>query len=184
MKALATLAPAGGTAWTMSHRPIWGITGYDADQSTACTDADAWGCVNQTLQAALDAGLGGAFPAAVKLNLAGHMHRFQSLTFDDGRPPLVVVGTGGVALDGSPPLGAVDVAVGGVAADTLSTGATVTSDGKSLPAFGYLEITYKADGSWSGTLHSPPEKLTLAECGSQQQAGGSVCGLGSGVSAQ
>ena len=160
------------------------MTGFSSEESTGCTEAEKWGCINQTLQAALEDGLGGAFPASVRLNLAGHMHRFQSVTFGDGRPPVVVVGTGGVALDGSPPLGEVDVAVGGEAADSLSTGAQVDSGGKSLPAFGYLEIAYGADGTWSGTIHSPPEGLTLAECGTQQQSGGSVCELGTGVSAK
>ena len=168
----------------MTHRPIWGVTGYDAEESSGCTSADRWGCINQSLQAALDAGLGGAFPASVKLNLAGHMHRFQSVTFDDGRPPVVVVGTGGVALDPSQPLGTVDVSVDGEDADSLSTGAEVTAGGKEKPAFGYLAITYGEDGTWSGTIQSPPESLTMADCGTELQAAGSVCKLGSGVAAK
>ncbi|MEM7357159.1 MAG: hypothetical protein AAF657_40465, partial [Acidobacteriota bacterium] len=59
-----------------------------------------------------------------------------------------------------------------------------TSSGSKLPAFGYLDITYSPDGTWSGTIHSPPEELTLADCGSKQQAAGSICQLGSGVEAQ
>ncbi|MCP3960147.1 MAG: hypothetical protein GY719_20065 [bacterium] len=184
MSALGELAPSGGHAWMMTHRPIWGVTSFSSKESTGCTDHDKWGCINQTLQAALQDGLDGAFPTSVRLNLAGHMHRFQSVTFDDGRPPVVVVGTGGVALDPSQPLGKLDVPVGGEAADSLTTGAQVESGGKALPAFGYLEIAYAKDGTWKGSIHSPPEGLTLAECGTKQQAGGSVCKLGSGVSAE
>ncbi|MEM7353452.1 MAG: metallophosphoesterase, partial [Acidobacteriota bacterium] len=165
---LGAMAAGSETAWVMTHRPIWGVTGYSSTESTGCTSANQWGCINQTLQAGLKEGLDGAFPPAVKLFLAGHMHRFQSVTFDDGRPPVVVVGTGGVALDPSPPLGTVSVAVDGAKARTLTTGADVTSSGSKLPAFGYLDITYSPDGTWSGTIHSPPEELTLADCGSKQ----------------
>lgn len=185
MKALGELAPASGTAWMISHRPIWGLTSYSSTQSTACTSMRRWGCINQTLQAALRDGLGGSFPSTVELLLAGHMHRFQSVTFPGTeRPPMVVVGTGGVALDPSPPIGAVNVAIDGDAARSLTTGATVTSDGTTLPAFGYLDLTLQADGTWSGTIQSPPEGLTMAECGSKQQDAGSVCQLASGVVVQ
>ncbi len=182
MKMMGALAPAEGTAWVMTHRPIWGVTDFSSTESTGCTSADRWGCINQTLQAALRDGLGGSFPASVELFLAGHMHRFQSVTFPaTDRPPVVVVGSGGVALDPSPPTGTVSVEVDGDAANSLSTGADVTADGKELPAFGYLDIALDDDGTWSGTIHSPPEGLTMAECGSKQQAAGSVCQLASGV---
>lgn len=181
---LGRLAEGAETAWMISHRPIWGVTSFSSTESTGCTSADQWGCINQTLQAALKDGLSGAFPDSVKLLLSGHMHRFQSVTFTDGRPPMVVVGTGGVALDASPPLGTVDVTVDGASADTLTTGAYVSNNGKLQPAFGYLDVTYQADGTWSGVLHSPPEGFTLANCGSELEAKGSVCVLGSGVKAE
>ena len=185
MKALGELSPAAGTAWVMTHRPIWGVTGFSSTESTSCTSAKRWGCVNQTLQAALRDGLGGSFPPAVQLFLAGHMHRFQSVTFPGtDRPPVVVVGSGGVALDPNPPIGTVRVKIDGDAANGLSTGAEVTADGKELPAFGYLDITRDVDDTWSGTVRSPPEGLTLAECGSKQQAAGSVCRLAPGVVAK
>lgn len=182
---LGKLASGDEPAWVMTHRPIWGVTGFSSTESTGCTSADQWGCINQTLQAALKDGLGGSFPASVKLFLAGHMHRFQSVTFSGSdRPPVVVVGTGGVALDAYPPLGTVDLQVDGQEADSLTTGAQVASSGKALPAFGYLDITYQDNGTWSGVLQSPPEGLTLANCGTAQQAEGSVCQLASGVKAK
>lgn len=185
LAALSAMTSGDEVAWMMTHRPIWAVTGFSSTESTGCTSADRWGCINQTLQAALRDGLGGAFPAAVKLLLAGHMHRFQSVTFAGaGRPPVVVVGTGGVALDPSPPLGTVEVSIDGSAAVSLSTGADVAANGEQLPAFGYLDITYSPDGSWSGIVHSPPAGLTLATCGSEQQAAGAVCQLGPGVEAR
>ena len=31
------LVPAAGTAWWVSHRPLWGVTGFDSGESTACS---------------------------------------------------------------------------------------------------------------------------------------------------
>ncbi len=180
---LAELAAAEGTAWLLSHRPFWSIAEYHPNKSTGCTPENRWACMNQTLQAALDRAPGGSLPASVELLLAGHVHRFQSVTFPQiDRPPVVVVGNGGVALDDSPPHGQVEVSVDGDPAHTLTTGAEVTLAGKSVPAFGYLDVSYSADG-WSGeiqTLAGTP----IAVCGSEQQARGSVCELAPGVEVQ
>ncbi|RMH19132.1 MAG: hypothetical protein D6696_11395 [Acidobacteria bacterium] len=194
LQALATLAPRTGVAWLISHRPLWGVTEYSATESTACSrngeasSTTTWGCINRMLQTALDRVPGGALPPSVELLLAGHMHRFQSLTFPGGsRPPLVVVGSSGVELDGSPPLGVISPspAVGGLTAQVLSTGDEVYAGGAAggRAAFGYLEITYRGNGGWSGVLHNPPEKLTIATCGSALAAAGAVCRLAPGIRA-
>ncbi len=172
---------AGGNTWLMSHRPLWGVTGYETDKSTGCTSADALGCVSQTLQAALKNGLGGVFPAAVKLLLAGHMHRFQSLTFSDGRPPLVVVGTSGVSLDTYPPVGSFSTSVEGSSAAVLTTAAQLSTPAGVKSAFGYLNVTLGPNGSWLGFLEYPAEKLAWASCGSALAAAGGVCQLAAGI---
>jgi hypothetical protein len=236
------LVPSEGTAWWVSHRPLWGVTGFYSGESTGCagsprgavpaplpagvnpagplprvgglpaaahaplgrassaavagsltgSEADRYGCINQTLQAALGSGLGGALPAAVELVLAGHMHRFQAVTFEPGggaagaRPPVVVVGTGGVALDPSPPVGAFATMVGGLPAQVLTTGAEVGTPDGAKAAFGYLDLTFGgASGTWSGRLVDPSEGLTIATCGPPGEDGrNQVCALAPGVTAE
>lgn len=179
---LAELAPKAGTVWLVSHRPLWGVTGLEAGKTTPCTAESRHGCINQTLQAAVGGALGGKLPAAVDLLLAGHMHRFQSLTFPDaGRPPVVIVGNGGVELETYPPIGSFAASVGGLTANALSLGAKVDDGGTSKNAFGYLEIQLGDDGTWSGAVRNPPESLTMAECSSAAASGGRVCRLASGV---
>ena len=189
LAALGGLAPAAGTAWWVSHRPLWGVTGFESGESTGCTADDRYGCNNQTLQAALGRGLGGALPPAVELVLAGHMHRFQAVTFEPGdagvgaRPPVVVVGTGGVALDPSPPVGAFAATVGGLPAQVLTTGAEVGTPSGEKAAFGYLDVAFGgASGSWRGRLVDPAEGLTIATCGPPGEDGrGPVCALAPGI---
>lgn len=186
--ALPSLVPASGTTWLMSHRPMFGVTEYDSSESTSCTPsgsdgADTYGCINQTLQTAIGNSLGGQLPGGIELLLAGHMHRFQALTFNGGRPPMVVVGTSGVALDGSPPTGSFSTTVDGDATAALATGATLTTPSGSETAFGYLEIDRTAS-AWSGKLINAAATggaLEIAKCGSAQQAQGSVCALEPGI---
>jgi hypothetical protein len=193
---LGRLAPVAERTWWVSHRPLWGVTGFEAGEATGCTGADPagadrYGCINQTLQAALDRGLGGGLPPAVELVLAGHMHRFQAITFEDAagsapRPPVVVVGTGGVELDPTPPVGAFAAEVGGRPAAVLTTGAEVDTPDGEKAAFGYLEVVLGGAGEgWSGRLVDPAEGLTLAVCG-PPGAGDrdAVCTLAPGVAAE
>lgn len=190
---IGQLAPKSGTGWLISHRPLWGVTSFQDGESTTCSDnpgaagnpgADGnkkWGCINKMLQAALKGALGGSLPTSIDLLLAGHMHRFQSLTFSgDERPPLVVMGNGGVALEDDPPVGSFEISVDGEASRILSIGAAVSDQGTSKAAFGYLEIDLDEDGAWTGVVRDPPEALTLTNCGSAEPAG-AVCQLAPGV---
>ena len=79
----AGLQPAPGSVF-ISHRPIWGI-GRDFT-------------LNRTLQQALGA-WNGKLPDGIDLALAGHMHMFEILSFEDRRSPQLIVGTGGTKLD-------------------------------------------------------------------------------------
>ena len=76
----------------VTHRPIWGVT-----QLTVETDTT----INQTLQTALAGTGSGELPAPVTLSLAGHIHRFETLTFPQGGPPQIIVGNSGVKLAAS-----------------------------------------------------------------------------------
>jgi hypothetical protein len=54
--------------------------------------------VNATLQQALNA-WNGKLPDGIDLALAGHMHTFELLSFEDKRAPQIIIGTGGTHLD-------------------------------------------------------------------------------------
>ena len=181
--ALDALAPSEGTAWLLSHRPLWGVSEYDPSETSGCTSVNTYSCLNVEMQKALSSTPLGALPATVDLVLAGHMHRFQSLTFDGDRPPVVIVGTSGVALAGDQPVGSFSATVDGLATTGVATGPTVTTPSGIQDAFAYLDVQRSQGSDWSGVLHNPAAGLTLADCGSDQAAKGSVCQLAPGVEA-
>lgn len=111
----AAMAPKPGT-WFLSHRPVWGI-------GPTFT-------LNQTLQEALAAAAGGRLPAGITLALSGHMHIFEALSFADDRPPQLIVGTGGTALDRP-----IDRAMQG-----MTVGGATVSTAHSDHRFGFLLI--------------------------------------------
>jgi hypothetical protein len=81
-------APPG--AWILSHRPIWGtVRIQDALGISVLVNGNA------TLQAAS----GNALPKNVALVASGHIHLFEALGFADRRPPQIIFGTAGSALD-------------------------------------------------------------------------------------
>jgi hypothetical protein len=89
---------AGPNAWLLHHHPLWGVN--------AATE------VNVTMQAAAN----NTLPEGVKLDLAGHVHSFQALSFSPARSPQMVVGNGGDNLVqfGSRPIVGVTIAGGSV----------------------------------------------------------------------
>ncbi|HEX4954715.1 MAG TPA: metallophosphoesterase [Thermoanaerobaculia bacterium] len=143
---------ADGTAWLIGHRPVWGVEGsasgpaYGCDGEPGSGPTPAYGVLNRTLQCAL-AGTGGqALLPKLDLLLAGHMHRFEWLVFNQstGRPPSLIVGNGGVQEDTEPPQGAFQQAVDGTQAS-----------GFSVEEFGFLELARDAKGRWLGTVLTP-----------------------------
>ncbi len=158
--------------WLVTHRPIWAVIKAakryrKADRIPAKAVVDS----NRTLQIALRLGNGGALPPSVGLVLAGHVHRFQSVTFASGRPPVLIVGDGGTKLDSDRPTGPFIAPVDGAEARIVSEN-----------VFGYLTATLAQDGSWTGTwhgtvAHSKKGSVTAA-CGTTQQRKGSLCVLG------
>ncbi|MEZ5788679.1 MAG: metallophosphoesterase [Xanthobacteraceae bacterium] len=116
------MAPKPGT-WFLSHRPIWGV-GRNFT-------------MNHTLQLALDTAANGRLPSGITLVLSGHMHIFEALSFADARPPQLIVGTGGTALDRP-----IDRAMQGM---TIG-GATIRA-ARSDHRFGFLLIRTAAEGA-------------------------------------
>ncbi|WP_168203981.1 metallophosphoesterase [Aliikangiella coralliicola] len=177
---LATNKPT----WLMGHRPIWGITEYYSSGSTGCTSQNQYGCVNQMMQAAIKLLPTKALPSTIELVLAGHMHRFQSVSFaNSSRPPQLVIGSSGVALDSSPPNGQLTSNIDGLPAQVLTTNNKIQSKGKNYDAFGYLRIKLKKSGDWKALLVNPPKKITVARCSSQQNLQLGVCEFSAGISA-
>jgi len=72
-------------AWLVAHHPFWGFR----------TEADGKPFpISVPLEAAWDKSL----PKGIKLVVAGHVHLFELLIFDHGRPPQLVAGDGGTDL--------------------------------------------------------------------------------------
>lgn len=145
---------SGGVTWLMSHRPVWGVEGAadgplygcDSEATSSSGAAPAYGVLNRTLQCAFASPAGAALLPKLDLLLAGHMHRFESLSFaaDSGRPPTLIAGNGGVAEDTEPPQGSFEQTVDGLPAS-----------GFSVEQFGFLELSRRTGQEWLGTVVTP-----------------------------
>ncbi|HXU30578.1 MAG TPA: metallophosphoesterase [Thermoanaerobaculia bacterium] len=138
----------GHRAWLMGHRPIWGIEDaaealYGCDGKPQSGPAVPYGELNQTLQCALEGEAGAALLPKLDQILAGHMHRFEALSFaaPSHRAPTLVVGNSGVEEDTGPPTGAFAQVIDGAPAS-----------GFSVDQFGYLELTRDRRGVWQGAM--------------------------------
>jgi hypothetical protein len=81
---LSSLHPE--NAWLATHYPFWGF------------NADARGGLPKPLVAALEAAWEKASPTGFTLILSGHVHLFEYVSVDHGRPPQVVAGDGGTQM--------------------------------------------------------------------------------------
>ncbi len=142
----------GSPAWLMSHRPVWAVEGeadgppYGCDGQPGSGAPAPYAVLNRTLQCAFARESGTALLAELDLLLAGHMHRFESLTFAEGagRPQALVVGNSGVQQDTEPPQGSFQQTVDGAQAS-----------GFSVEEFGFLELNRGAGREWHGTVLTP-----------------------------
>ena len=125
-------AMATSESWLLSHRPFWvfGHAGVQDGVEQLFRD-------NPTLQAASN----NVLPRDVQLVLSGHLHLFELLSFSGGRPPQLVVGMSGTALDPAitTPLSGLEIA-----------GAQVAL-GATLDRPGYLTAEASAHG-WVVTI--------------------------------
>jgi hypothetical protein len=147
-------APPDTTTWIATHRPLWvalDMTGT----SLALTLQQAWAAARASQPT-----------APIELVVGGHVHAFQSATFAAtalARPPQLVVGNSGIALDEHAPNGAFAASLDGVDADVLG-----------LEMFGFLHVaSLAADGTWSGALVDP-DGDTILTCATGNLPG-SLC---------
>jgi hypothetical protein len=108
---LSEIAPAG--SWLITHRPVWGILSGTTGEF-------------EVENAAFEAATGGALKADYAFVLSGHIHLAESIAFDESfdRPPQLISGNAGTALDDIPTASPTAGELGDPAvteADTLST---------------------------------------------------------------
>jgi hypothetical protein len=165
-------------AWLIGHRPIWGVEGpttdppYDCDNQPGTGTPAPYGVLNRTLQCALAGGAAAELLPRLDLLLAGHMHRYESITFaaGSGRPPQLVIGNSGVLEDTWPPTGSFSQVVDGVPAT-----------GFAVEAFGYLTLIRNSGGTWQGavvTTEPAAWNPELPACGSAAAGGPFLCVTG------
>jgi hypothetical protein len=151
--------------WLVSHRPIWGLRGFDVNDDRI---PDNYLSLSDTLQQSLRKSDGGALPSAVDLVLSGHIHLFQSVTFRHGRrPPQVIVGDGGVELPKLELKRSMSGVIDGIPAHA------VTRD-----EFGFLMLDLDSAGGWKGRVINPTvsgPQAVIAHCGTAVAASGQIC---------
>ncbi len=131
-------------AWLVTHKPVWGVI------------EDHSGAQIEVRDESFEAATRDALPAGVELVLSGHIHLAEVLLFDpaSGRPPQLVVGNGGTALDRN-----VTAELTGRALDDAAL-----SSGETLEQFGFLTLE-AADDAWLATVRDtaghPLETCTL-----------------------
>jgi hypothetical protein len=134
-------ALAGRNAWLLTHRPLYvvGHAGEQEGKETLFFD-------NENLQEASD----NRFPPGLELILSGHIHLFEMLSWDSGRPSQLVVGNSGTLLDPTitTPLTGLDVAGAPVAGGAVSA------------QFGFLTLEPDPDG-WTARTRDPRGFLRL-----------------------
>ena len=156
-KQIASRLDAHSPAWLVTHRPIWGVTQRTVESGTT---------INQTLQTALAGTGSGKLPAPVILSLAGHIHRFETVTFRDGGPPQIIIGNSGVKLAKGSPRGTIP------AFDIAGRKAF----GNAAHKHGFMAIHYQPDGSWHAAVFRKNGR-PMATCSSTNSPAKAVCVL-------
>jgi len=132
----AALANAPEPTWLLMHRPIWGVT--------TAMGLPVGG--NQTMIAALG---GNTLPKPVALQLAGHIHVFEALNYNDAEPPAMLSGNGGDLLDSVP---------SDLTRTVFGTPIRV-KEGLSVPGFGFFLMT-KVGRDWNVDLYDASGTFT------------------------
>lgn len=140
----------GTDSFFVSHRPIWGIDGdaealYDCNNQPIDQALLPYGQLNTTLQCALNGPAGAKILSRLGMILAGHMHRFEALSFapPSHLPPTLIVGMSGVAEETGKPIGAIS--------QVLDDG---TAIGVTVEEFGYVELERDPVGGWNGRIRA------------------------------
>lgn len=150
----ADIPADGPPTWLVAHRPFFGVWGSGAHQVTGSV----------ALQSAFSEASSQP-PPGLELILSGHMHQFLSATFAGPslRPPQLIIGDSGVSLMTPEPTGPFDATIAGEAANVLA-----------LAYHGYLAMTMRANGAWTGKLMDPDGATVQAVCNSEKMSG-SIC---------
>jgi hypothetical protein len=120
-------------AWIAFHHPVWGLRPPAADAPAGSPPV-----VSETdLTAAWEK----SPPKGIDMILSGHIHLFEFLTFDQGRPPQLVAGDGGTEMA---------MAIPPKIAGLKLRGATLLS-GQDAHEFGYTVLT-KSGNTWNLAL--------------------------------
>ena len=127
-------------AWLATHFPFWGFSTEGASG------------LPKPLAAVLEAAWEKAAPAGITLILSGHVHLFEYVSVDHGRPPQVVSGDGGTLMS---------VPIQISLKDTQIRGASVTG-GKSRQQFGYTLLT-RVGNRWQLELKDR-QRSVLVSC--------------------
>lgn len=128
---------AGPTAWLLTHKPLWAIQRVSGSGTAQQITAN---------NPALEAAAPNYLPAGVQLVLSGHVHRSEVLGYASSahRPPQIVSGNGGSALDHGLAL---------KLPGTKLAGATL-SGGEIESRFGFVTLQ-PAQGGWTVSERDP-----------------------------
>lgn len=113
-------------AWVVGHHPIWGVVQLPL------------GIVAGGNETLVDAEEATGLPANVDLMLAGHIHTFEAINYENRLPPQLIVGEGGDLLDSAP---------ADLSGQTIRT--AKIANGISLPGYGFLLLTHKGGDRWN-----------------------------------
>lgn len=135
-------APHGKPVWVVTHRPVWGLTPNGKLGPLSSVEVG----LNRSEQEALH----GEDLKRVDLFLSGHIHEFEALDFGPGRPPQLVVGTGGDIPEkgAKPQIQDKHVSLDGKTAHMLE-----------FARWGYLVLDRTRNG-WSGAFYDSNDELT------------------------
>jgi hypothetical protein len=128
---LLSAAPPTAPVWIVTHRPIWGLV------PTPLAGIEV--PINATEQAAAK----GRDLSGVQMVVSGHVHHFASFSFAGGRPPQLIVGTGGDLgeLGDSPRFLNDKVSLDGMSASRFG-----------FDRYGFLILETSGDG-WAGAFY-------------------------------
>ena len=136
---IAAIETFGKHQWVLTHRPIWALFGKK--------DREA-GSLNKTLQESART-LGTMMEQSqIDLVLAGHIHLFETLTFQDKGPSQLVLGNGGTELSEYVPEAKTPFYAGIPIDDRKVRQATILKD------FGYLVLEFQKNGDWNAVAYS------------------------------
>jgi hypothetical protein len=125
-------------SWLLMHHPLWAFGQWDG-KLTPVTEV-------------LQQDSGNSLAPEIRLVVTGHIHLFQAVGFgpDAGRPPHLVVGNSGTALDGEITLPIQGQDLAGAKVESAAT----------RSRFGYALAVPSGQG-WDVTLYSPRGKPTI-----------------------